>query len=193
MGPIMPSEAIGRTGCPNPGTSRFELWVSARGFIPPFGITGLAREDAGGLGGGGIGGGERGDGVVGVEAAGVRDDPEAGALKMLRLFAGARPGLGERGAVGADTEDGDDSGSPGPDEVGKADPALAELGPGELVRAGGGAGDQVGDADATFPKVPAVVVGHAARRVDVTGQDAGPADGGVEPVAGPGEVGLHGG
>src|SRR5436309_3230137 len=93
-------------------------------------------------------GGECGELVVSVEAAGVGQYPEARAGDRVGLGADCGLGAVETGAVGGDSDDGDVVGRVCGGEGGEAGGAGAEFGGGEFVGAGGGAGDDVGDAEA---------------------------------------------
>ena len=85
--------------------------------------------------------------VVGVEAAGVREDPGVAATERVLLEADA--GVFDAGdyAVGTDAEEGDDGGAPAFDFGFKALAAGAKFVVGEFIRTGGGALNNVGDSE----------------------------------------------
>ena len=85
--------------------------------------------------------------VVGVEAAGVGEDPGVAAAEGGLLEADA--GVFDAGddAVGADADEGDDGGAPAFDFGFEAPAAGAKFVVGEFIGAGGGALDDVGDAE----------------------------------------------
>ena len=85
--------------------------------------------------------------VVGVEAAGVGEDPGVAAAEGGLLEADA--GVFDAGddAVGADADEGDDGGAPAFDFGFEALAAGAKFVGGEFIGAGGGAFDDVGDAE----------------------------------------------
>ena len=85
--------------------------------------------------------------VVGVEAAGVGEDPGVAAAEGVLLEADA--GVFDAGddAVGADADEGDDGGAPAFDFGFEALAAGAKFVVGEFIGAGGGAFDDVGDAE----------------------------------------------
>src|SRR5262252_7006582 len=89
---------------------------------------------------------EGGGQVVGVEAAGVGEDPGVAAAEGGLLQADA--GVFDAGddAVGSDADKGDDGWAPAFDFGFEALAAGAKFVVGELIGAGGGAGDEVGDA-----------------------------------------------
>ena len=85
--------------------------------------------------------------VVGVEAAGVGEDPGVAAAEGVLLEADA--GVFDAGddAVGTDADEGDDGGAPAFDFGLEALAAGAKFVVGEFIGAGGGAFDDVGDAE----------------------------------------------
>ena len=85
--------------------------------------------------------------VVGIEAAGVGEDPGVAAAKGVLLEADA--GVFDAGddAVGSDADKGDDGGAPAFDFGLEALAAGAKFVGGEFIGAGGGAFDDVGDAE----------------------------------------------
>ena len=91
--------------------------------------------------------GEGGGLVVGVDAAGVGEDPGVAAAEGGLLEADA--GVFDAGddAVGADADEGDDGGAPAFDFGLEALAAGAKFVVGEFIGAGGGALDDVGDAE----------------------------------------------
>ena len=90
---------------------------------------------------------EGGGQVVGVDAAGVGEDPGVAAAE--RGFLEADAGVFDAGddAVGADADESDDSGSPAFDFGFEPPAAGAKFVVGEFIGAGGGAFDDVGDAE----------------------------------------------
>ena len=85
--------------------------------------------------------------VVGVEAAGVGEDPGVAAAEEIFLEADA--GVFDAGddAVRTDADEGDDGGVPAFDFSFEAFAAGAKFVVGEFIGAGGGAIDDVGDAE----------------------------------------------
>jgi hypothetical protein len=117
-----------------------------------------------------------------VEAAGVGEDPEPGAAEGTGLGADGGAGAAEGGAVGGDASHGEDTGAAVGDQGGEALASGMEFGGVELGGLGGGAGDQVGDAQAVAAEQVLLSRGQAPRG------EAGQVQGGPEPVARPGEV-----
>src|SRR4051812_44582915 len=104
---------------------------------------------------------EFGDGVVGVQSAGVGEDPDAGgAGGGVGLLADGCVGIGEGGAVGADAEERDPGGAVFVDLADEARDAGEEFGAGQDVGGRGGAGDEVGDAVAHGEEVFGVIGGE---------------------------------
>jgi hypothetical protein len=120
--------------------------------------------------------------VRGVEATGVGEDPQAGRAQrfLLRADGGAR--AGERDAVGGHAGHRDETGTVCFGECAEAGAAVAELGAGELGGLRGGAGRDVGDAEAVAGQL-----GLLGRPQQAVGE-AGQVQCGPEPVARPGEV-----
>jgi hypothetical protein len=85
--------------------------------------------------------------VVGVEAAGVGEDPGVAAAEWFLLEADARVFDTGDDAVGTDADEGDDGGAPAFNFGFKALAAGAKLIIGKFVGASGGAFDDVGDAE----------------------------------------------
>ena len=85
--------------------------------------------------------------IVGVEAAGVGEDPGVAAAEGAVLEADA--GVFDAGddAVGTDADEGDDGGAPAFDFGFEALAAGAKFVVGQFIGAGGGALDDVGDAE----------------------------------------------
>src|SRR5271155_5580642 len=90
--------------------------------------------------------------VVGVDAAGVGENPGVAAAEAGLLEADA--GVLDAGddAVGADADEGDDGGAPAIDFGLEALAAGAKFVVRELIGAGGGALDDVGDAESQVEK-----------------------------------------
>ena len=125
--------------------------------------------------------------VVGVEAAGVGEDPGVAAAEGGLLEADA--GVFDAGddAVGADADEGDDGGAPAFDFGLEALAAGAKFVVGEFIGAGGGAFDDVGDAEFEVEKEGFFKGGEEARG------EAAAVEGGPEAVAGAAEVAADGG
>ena len=103
--------------------------------------------------------------VVGVEAAGVGEDPGVAAAEGVLLEADA--GVFDAGddAVGADADEGDDGGAPAFDFGFEALAAGAKFVVGEFIGAGGGAFDDVGDAEFEVEKERSLSKGEKRRGV----------------------------
>ena len=125
--------------------------------------------------------------VVGVEAAGVGEDPGVAAAEGGLLEADA--GVFDAGddAVGTDADEGDDGGAPAFDFGLEALAAGAKFVVGEFIGAGGSALDDVGDAEFEVEKEGFFKGGEEARR------EAAAMEGGPEAVAGAAEVAADGG
>src|SRR5277367_6450420 len=125
--------------------------------------------------------------VVGVEAAGVGEDPGVAAAEWGLLEADT--GVFDAGdnAVGADADEGDDGGAPAFDFGFEALAAGAKFVVGEFIGAGGGAFDDVGDAELEVEKQGILKGREKSRR------EAAPVKGWPEPVAGPPKVPADGG
>jgi len=117
-----------------------------------------------------------------VEAAGVRQDPEACAAQpvFLRADDGARAGEGD--AVGGDARDGDDARPTGTDQREQAVRAFLEFGRRELGGLRGSAGCDVADAKSEVSEFG--LFGW----FQLPAGEAGQVQRGPEPVPGPGEV-----
>ena len=90
---------------------------------------------------------EGGGQVVGVEAAGVGEDPGVAAAEEVLLQADAGVFYAGDDAVGSDADEGDDGGAPAFDFGLEALAAGAKFVVREFIGAGGGALDNVGDAE----------------------------------------------
>ena len=125
--------------------------------------------------------------VVGVEAAGVGEDPGVAAAEGDLLE--ADPGVFDAGddTVGTDADEGDDGGAPALDFGFKALAAGAKFVVGKFIGAGGGAFDDVGDAEFEVEKEGILKWGEEARG------EAAAVEGGPEAVAGAAEVTADGG
>ena len=90
--------------------------------------------------------------VVGVEAAGVWEDPGVAAAEEILLEPDA--GVFDAGddAVRADADEGDDGGAPALDFGCEAPTPGTKFVGGEFIGAGGGAFDDVGDAESEVEK-----------------------------------------
>ena len=130
---------------------------------------------------------ESGGQVVGVEAAGVGENPGVAAAE--RGFLEADVGVFDAGddAVGVDADEGDDGGAPAFDFGFEAPAAGAKFVVGEFIGAGSGAFDDVGDAEFEVEKE-----GFFKRGKESRGESAG-VEGGPEAVAGAAEVAADGG
>ena len=125
--------------------------------------------------------------VVGVEAAGAGEDPGVAAAEGGLLEADA--GVFDAGddAVGADADEGDDSGAPSFDFGFEALAASAKFVVPEFIGAGGSALDDVSDAKFEVEKEGSFKGGEEAR------SEAAAMEGGPEAVAGAAEVAADGG
>src|SRR5258707_1152125 len=125
--------------------------------------------------------------VVGVEAAGVGEDPGVAAAEGGLLEADA--GVFDAGddAIGTDADEGDDGGAPAFDFGLEALAAGAKFVVGEFIGAGGSAFDDVGDAEFEVEKEGSFKGGEKARR------ETAAMEGGPEAVAGAAEVAADGG
>src|SRR5689334_14998799 len=85
--------------------------------------------------------------VMGVEAARVGEDPGVAAAKGGILEGDAGALIAGDDAVGADADEGDDGGAPAFDLGFEAPAAGSKFVVGEFIGAGGGAFDDVGDAE----------------------------------------------
>src|SRR5580704_2704579 len=106
---------------------------------------------------------EGGGQVVGVEAAGVGEDPGVAAAERGLLEADA--GVFDAGdnAVGTDADEGDDGGAPAFDFGFEAPAAGAKFVGGKFIGARGGACDDVGDAEFEIKQERALKGGEEAR------------------------------
>ena len=125
--------------------------------------------------------------VVGVQAARVREDPDPGRADRFILQSQFRFRSVERSPVGAHADDGQVARGVALHFAGEDLAAFDELRAGQLVGGGGGAGDDVGDADAEVQELALFGGGEEA------GREAGAVEGGPEAVAGAAEVLLDGG
>ena len=125
--------------------------------------------------------------VVGVEAAGVGQDPGVAAAEEVLLE--SDPGVldARDDAVGTDADERNDGGAPAFDFGLEALAAGAQFVVGEFIGAGGGALDDVGDAEFEVEKEGLIKGGEEARR------EAAAVERGPEAVAGPAEVSADGG
>src|SRR5271155_2948973 len=130
---------------------------------------------------------EGGGQVVGIEAAGVGENP--GVATAKRGLLEADPGVFNAGddAVRADADEGDDRGPPAFDLGLEALAAGAKFVVGEFISAGGGAFDDVGDTEFEVQKK-----GIFKRREDARGKAAA-VESGPEPVARSAKVAPDGG
>jgi hypothetical protein len=125
--------------------------------------------------------------IVGVEAAGVGEDPSVATTEGV--FLEADSGIFDAGndAVGADADEGDDGGAPTFNFGCEALAAGAKFVVREFIGAGGGALDDVGDAEFQAEKEGSFKGGKVARG------EAAAVEGGPEAVAGAAEVAADGG
>src|SRR5580698_4388210 len=132
---------IDYSACPEIDYSRFWAIVSAEPVLCNGPEAEVSEElcECGGL-------------VVGVEAAWVGEDPGVAAAEGGFLEANA--GVFDAGddAIGADADEGDDGGAPAFDLGLEAPAAGAKFVVGEFIGAGGGALDDVGDAEIEVEK-----------------------------------------
>ncbi len=125
--------------------------------------------------------------VVGVEAAGVGEEPGVAAAEggLLETDAGVFDARND--AVGTDADEGDDGGAPAFDLDLEALGAGAKFVVCEFIGAGGGAFDDIGDAEFEIEKKRFFKGGEKPRG------EAGGVQGGPEAVAGAAEVVADGG
>ena len=126
--------------------------------------------------------GDPGQGPRCIQAAGVGENPNLSGAQVLWLGADGGAGAAEGSAVGGDAGHGEDAGAAVGDQGGEALASGTEFGRVELGGLGGGAGDQVGDAQPVAGQQVLLGRGQEARG------EAGQVQGGPEPVARPGEV-----
>ena len=125
--------------------------------------------------------------VVGVEAAGVGEDPGVAAAEWDLLEADAGVINAGDDAVGTDPDEGDDCGAPAFDFGFEALAAGAKFFVGKFICAGGGAFDDVGDADFEVEN-EGILKGGEETRSEATAVEGGP-----EAVARAAEVTADGG
>lgn len=130
---------------------------------------------------------EGGGQVVGVEAAGVGKDPGVAAAEGDLLEADTGVFDAGNDAVGSDADEGDDGRAPAFDFRLEPPGAGAKFVVCELIGAGGGAFDDIGDAEFEVEEE-----GFFKRREETRGEAAG-VKGGPEAVAGAAEVVADGG
>jgi hypothetical protein len=130
---------------------------------------------------------EGGGQVVGVEAAGVGEDPGVAAAEAGLLEADAGVFDAGNDTVGTDADEGDDAGAPAFDFGLEALAAGAKFVVCEFIGAGGGAFDDIGDAEFEVEKEGFFKGGEEARG------EAASVEGGPEAVAGAAEVMADGG
>ena len=130
---------------------------------------------------------EGGGKVVGVKAAGIRQDPGVAATEAGLLEADA--GVFDAGddAVGTDADEGDDGGAPAFDFGLETSATGAKFVVSEFIGAGGSAFDDVGDAEFEVEKEGFFKGGEKTRR------KAASMEGGPEAVAGAAEMVADGG
>jgi hypothetical protein len=130
---------------------------------------------------------EGGGQVVGVEAAGIGEDPGVAAAEggLLETDAGVFDAGND--AIGTDADEGDDGGAPSFDFGLEALAAGAKFVVCEFSGAGGGAFDDIGDAEVEVEKEGFFKGGEEARG------EAACVEGGPEAVAGAAEVVADGG
>ena len=131
------------------------------------------------------------DGLVCVETARVRNDPEVGTFERSVLASGRGSAISERRAVGRDPGDRHAVGPTLANARAESVGALAELVVGEVGRLRRGAFHDVGDRDPTLEQVASIVVAHPHPTVDLTVDDPGESQGGIEAIPRMGEVGLR--
>ena len=125
--------------------------------------------------------------IVGVEAAGIGEDPGVAATEGVFLEADSGIFDARHDAVGADADEGDNGGAPTFDFGFEALAASAKFVVREFIGAGGGALDDVGDAEFQVEKERSFKRGKEARG------DAAAVEGGPEAVARTAEVATDGG
>jgi hypothetical protein len=130
---------------------------------------------------------EGGGQVVGVQSAGVGENPSVAAAEGLLLEADLGVLYTRDDAVGVNADKGDDGRTPAPDFLQEAAAAGAKLVVGEFIRAGGGAIDNVGDPELEIEKKRFFKRGEEAR------SESAAVQGGPEAIAGAAEVAADGG
>ena len=106
---------------------------------------------------------EGGGQVVGVEAAGIREDPGVAAAKAGLLEADARVFDAGDDAIGTDADEGDDGGAPAFDFGLETSASGAKFVVGKFIGAGGSAFNNVGDAEFEVEKEGILKGGEEAR------------------------------
>src|ERR1035438_110105 len=101
---------------------------------------------------------------VRVQPAGVGQHPHAGAAEGLVLRSHTGAGAAKRRPVGGDADDRQPAGTQPPDLGGQLAAAFAQLVRAQLVRAGGGAGDDVGDAEPDVQQLLLLIGAEQPRR-----------------------------
>ena len=129
---------------------------------------------------------EGGGQIVSIEAAGVGEDPGVAATEGVLLKANAGVFDARDDAVGADADEGDDGGAPAFDFGLEAPAAGAKFVGGEFIGAGGGALDDVGDAEFEIEQQGFFKRGEESRG------EAAVVEGRPEAVAGAAEVAANG-
>src|ERR1700722_3699557 len=130
---------------------------------------------------------EGGGQVVGVEATGVGKNPSVAAAKEGLLEADAGGFVARDDAVGVNADEGDDGRAPASDFGLESPAAGAKFVVGEFIRAGGGAIDDVGDAELEVEKKGFFKGGEEAR------SESAAVKGGPEAIARAAEVAANGG
>jgi hypothetical protein len=125
--------------------------------------------------------------VVGVEAAGVREEPRVAAAEGFLLEADSGVFIGGNDAVGPDAYEGDDRGAPAFDFGLQALTSGAKFVAGKLIGAGCRSLDDIGDAEFEVEKERFFKGRKETRR------EAAAVEGGPEAVAGAAEVVADGG
>jgi hypothetical protein len=125
--------------------------------------------------------------VMGVEAAGVGEDPGVAAAEGILLQADAGVFDAGNDAIGTDADEGDDGGAPTFHFGFEARAAGAKFVIGQFIGAGGGAVDDVGDAELKVEQGITLKGREEARR------EAAGVEGGPKAVAGAAEVTADGG
>ncbi len=130
--------------------------------------------------------------VVGVQTAGIGHHPQLGPAQQPGLPARQCLSVRESQAIGGDAENRHHLRPDAFDQRGQLHRTRGELGRFQLVGPGGGPGDQIGDAQTAVQQMRPVGGPIPLRGIDVPVDQPGPVQGGVEAVATPGEVSLHG-
>ena len=150
----------------------------------------VALQDPGGLTDTPVPRGQACGRLVRVEPAGIRDDPQLGALQVPRLAAHHGTGMSKRGAICGDACNSDDARPPFGDDTSQSLAPFAQLVLRKLACLDRCPVDEVGDADSARHEVGAIFGREPRRSIDLPLDEACKTQRGVEAVSRVGEVGL---